>query len=59
LPDEENEFLVLDTTDLFVDSKALIKIRKITGMEIIQMSAHRGHIQLWFGRRLIPTKKHC
>lgn len=34
------EFLILNTNDFFADAKALDKIKKTTGMELVQMSTH-------------------
>jgi len=50
LRDENKEFLIFNTNDLFVDAKALEKIRKTTGMGLIQISTHKGYSKLWFGR---------
>ena len=44
------EFLIFNTNDFFADAKAIEKIRKITGMVLLQISTHRGYSQLWFGR---------
>jgi hypothetical protein len=44
------EFLIFNTNDFFADSKAIEKIRKTTGMVLLQISTHRGYSQLWFGR---------
>ena len=54
--DEDKEFLVFNTSDFFADTKALYKIRKITGMRLVQMSTHDGHTQLWFYRPLHINK---
>ena len=40
----------MNTNDFFADAKALDKIRKTTGMELVQMSTHNRYSQLWFGR---------
>jgi len=50
IKDGNKEFLIFNTNDFFVDAKALEKIRKITGMELVQMSTHNGYTKLWFGR---------
>ena len=42
-----------NTNDFFADAKALEKIRRTTGMELVQMSTHNGHTQLWFGRYML------
>jgi hypothetical protein len=44
------EFLIFNTNDFFADAKAIEKIRKITGMVLLQIGTHRGYSQLWFGR---------
>ena len=44
------EFLILNTNDFYADTKALYKIRRLTGMRLIQMSTHNGSTQLWFFR---------
>ncbi len=50
IKDENREFLILNTNDFFADAKALDKIRKTTGIELVQMSTHNRYSQLWFGR---------
>ncbi len=47
------EFLIFNTNDFFTDAKALDKIRRTTGMELVQMSTHNGYTQLWFGRYVL------
>ena len=47
---DHKEFLILNTNDLYADTKALYKIRRLTGMRLIQMSTHNGSTQLWFFR---------
>ena len=47
---EGKEFLILNTNDFYADTKALYKIRRLTGMRLIQMSTHNGSTQLWFIR---------
>jgi hypothetical protein len=47
---EGKEFLILNTNDFYADTKALYKIRRLTGMRLIQMSTHNGSTQLWFFR---------
>jgi hypothetical protein len=44
------EFLIFNTNDFFADAKTIEKIRKITGMVLLQIGTHRGYSQLWFGR---------
>ena len=46
----DKEFLIFNTNDFFADAKAIEKIRKTTGMVLLQISTHRGYSQLWFGR---------
>jgi hypothetical protein len=50
--DNDKEVLIFSTNDFFSDMKALQKIRKITGMALVQMSTHNCHTQLWFARSL-------
>ncbi|NAL77507.1 hypothetical protein [Nitrososphaera sp. AFS] len=50
IKDGNKEFLIFKTNEFFADAKAMEKIRKTTGMELIQMSTHNGYTQLWFGR---------
>ena len=47
---EGKEFLILNTNDFYADTRALYKIRRLTGMRLIQMSTHNGSTQLWFFR---------
>jgi hypothetical protein len=44
IADKDKEFLIFDT-------KALYKIRKITGMRLAQISTHNCYTQLWFYRQ--------
>ena len=37
IKDGNKEFLIFNTNDFFADAKALAKIRKTTGMELVQM----------------------
>lgn len=55
IQDGNKEFLVFKTNAFFADARAMEKIRKTTGMELIQMSTHNGYTHLWFGR--ITSKK--
>ena len=48
--DEDKEFLIFNTNDFHADTKALYKIRRLTGMRLVQMSTHNGSTQLWFFR---------
>jgi hypothetical protein len=47
---EGKEFLIVNTNDFCADTKALYKIRRLTGMRLVQMSTHNGSTQLWFFR---------
>jgi hypothetical protein len=47
---EDKEFLIVNTNDFYADTKALYKIRRLTGMRLVQMSTHNGSTQLWFFR---------
>jgi hypothetical protein len=38
------------TNDFYADTKALYKIKRLTGMRLMQMSMHNGRTQLWFFR---------
>jgi len=53
IKDGNKEFLIFNTNDFFADAKALEKIKKTKGMELVQMSTHNGHTQLWFGRYML------
>ena len=53
IKDGNKEFLIFKTNDFFADAKALEKISKTTSMELVQMSTHNGHTQLWFGRYML------
>ena len=55
IEDQDKDFLVFNTNDFNADTKALYKIRKITGMRLIQMSTHNGNSQLWFYRSRHPS----
>jgi hypothetical protein len=46
LVDEDKEFLIFNTNDFHADTKALFKIRKITGMRLAQISTHNCYTQL-------------
>jgi hypothetical protein len=56
IKDGNKEFLIFNTNDFFADVKALEKIRKTTGMELVQMSTHNGYTQLWFGRYMLQKE---
>ena len=55
IEDQDKDFLIFNTNDFHADTKALYKIRKITGMRLIQMSTHNGNSQLWFYRSRHPS----
>jgi hypothetical protein len=48
--DGDKDILLFNTNDFFADLRALHKIRKITGLVLVQMSTQNGHTQLWFAR---------
>ena len=50
IADEDKEFLIFNTNDFYADTRALHKIRKITGMRLAQISTQRGYTRLWFYR---------
>ena len=50
IKDSIREFLLFNTNDFVADAEALEKIKRTTGMELVQMSTHSGYTQLWFGR---------
>ena len=50
LPDDDKEILIFNTDDFFADIKALEKIKRITGMTLVQLSSHNCQTQLWFYR---------
>jgi hypothetical protein len=49
--DGDKEFLIFNTNDFHADTKALYKIKKITGMRLVQMSSSNCYTQLWFYRQ--------
>ena len=55
--DESKEFLIFNTNDFHSDTKALYKIRRITGMRLAQISTHNNNTQLWFYRSTHHTVK--
>jgi hypothetical protein len=55
--DEGKEFLIFSTNDFHADTKALYKIRKITGMRLAEISTHNSNTQLWFYRSTHHTDK--
>jgi hypothetical protein len=55
--DEGKEFLIFNTNDFHADTKALYKIRRITGMRLAQISTHNRNTQLWFYRSTHHTVK--
>lgn len=48
--DDNKEFLIFNTNDFHADTKALYKIRRLTGMRLAQISTHNCYTQLWFYR---------
>jgi hypothetical protein len=50
--DGDKEFLIFNANGFFVDARALEKIKKTTGMKLVQMSTHKEY-QLWFGRYVL------
>jgi hypothetical protein len=50
LPDDDKELLIFNTNDFFADIKTLEKIKRITGMTLVQLSSHNCQTQLWFCR---------
>jgi hypothetical protein len=50
LPDVDKELLIFNTNDFFADIKTLEKIKRITGMTLVQLSSHNCQTQLWFCR---------
>jgi hypothetical protein len=57
MADEDKEFLIFNTNDFYADTKSLYKIRKLTGMRLVQMSTHNNCTQLWFYRSTYPSSK--
>jgi hypothetical protein len=56
---ESRDFLIFNTNDFHADTKALHKIKRSTGMRLVQMSTHGGNSQLWFYRsRNHNTQQH-
>ena len=50
IADGDKDFLIFDANDFHADTNALYKIRRITGMRLLQLSTHGGYSQLWFYR---------
>ena len=50
IADQNKDFLVFNTNDFNAVTKALYKIRRITGMRLAQISTHNRNTQLWFYR---------
>ena len=48
--DANKEFLIFNTNDFSADARIMEKIRKTTGMELVQINTHQGYTHLWFGR---------
>ena len=50
IADGDKEFLIFNTNDFHADTRALYKIRKITGRRLAQISTQRCYTHLWFYR---------
>jgi hypothetical protein len=50
ITDEDKEIFIFNTNDFHAYTKALYKIRKITGMRLAHISTHNCYTQLWFYR---------
>jgi hypothetical protein len=50
IKDDSNEFLVLNTSDFFADPRALDKIKRTTGMRLVQFNTRKCYTHLWFMR---------
>lgn len=48
--DGNKEFLIFNTNDFSADARIMEKIRKTTGMELVQINTRQGYTHLWFGR---------
>ena len=48
--DGNKEFLIFNTNDFSADAPIMEKIRKTTGMELVQINTRQGYTHLWFGR---------
>jgi hypothetical protein len=57
IADGDKEFLIFNTNDFHADTRALYKIRKITGMRLAQISTQRCYTHLWFYRSRYPSNK--
>jgi hypothetical protein len=57
ITDDDKEFLIFNTNDFHADTKALYKIRKITGMRSVQIGTHNCYTQLWFYRSTLTRTR--
>jgi hypothetical protein len=57
MADEDKEFLIFNTNDFHADTRALYKIRKITGMRLAQISTQKSYTRLWFYRSKSPSNQ--
>ena len=48
--DGNKEFLIFNTNDFSAYARIMEKIRKTTGMELVQINTRQGYTHLWFGR---------
>jgi hypothetical protein len=46
------EFLIFGADDYYLDTRALTKIEKTTGMILVQIKSFEGKADLWFGRKI-------
>jgi hypothetical protein len=54
---ENWEFLIFGAKDYYIDTKALKKIEKTTGMILVQIKSCEGMAELWFGRMVAVRKR--
>ena len=57
IADGDEEFLIFNTNDFHADTRAPYKIRKITGMSLVQISTRRCYTHLWFYRSRYSSNK--
>lgn len=53
---DHKEFLILNTNDFYADTKALYKIRRLTGMRLIQMIPTMAVHNCGFSGRIMSTE---
>jgi hypothetical protein len=46
------EFLIFGADDYYLDTRALTKIEKTTGMILVQIKSSEGKADMWFGRKI-------